>query len=73
MNRSFHGVGQVLQSRGLFSSIYTDRGSHYWYTPKAGGRVDKRRPTQFGRAMRHLGIEMIAATPAEIDTATVRM
>jgi len=39
--------------------LYTDRGSHYWRTPKAGGKVDKERLTQFGRAMRELGIEMI--------------
>ena len=36
-------------------------GSHYWHTPKAGGKVDKGKPTQFGRAMGALGIEMIAA------------
>ena len=36
------------------------RGSHYWHTPKAGGKVDKDKPTQFGRAMGDLGIEMIA-------------
>jgi hypothetical protein len=47
--------------RGLFCSFYSDRGSHYWHTPKAGGKVDKSSLTQFGRAMRQLGIEMIAA------------
>ena len=47
--------------QGLFDSLYTDRGSHYWHTPKAGGKVDKDNPTQFGRAMAELGIEMIAA------------
>lgn len=49
------------RAHGLFSALYTDRGSHYWFTPKAGGKVDKRSPTQFGRAMQQLGIEMIAA------------
>ena len=58
---SFQGIQEVIESRGLFSSFYTDRGSHYWYTPEAGGKVDKNNPTQFGRAMRQLGIEMIAA------------
>lgn len=58
---SFAGVAAVIRSRGLFSALYTDRGSHYWFTPKAGGKVDKRTPTQFGRALQRLGIEMIAA------------
>jgi transposase len=58
---SFHGVREVILQRGLFSSLYTDRGSHYWYTPETGGKVSKGQLTQFGRAMKHLGIEMIAA------------
>lgn len=62
---SFRGVKEVIEKRGLFSSFYTDRGSHYWHTPEAGGKVDKNNLTQFGRAMRHLGIEMIAAYSPE--------
>lgn len=62
---SFQGVKEVIETHGLFSSFYSDRGSHYWYTPKAGGKVDKTRPTQFGRAMNQLGIEMIAAYSPE--------
>jgi transposase len=58
---SFRGVGEVLKKRGLFSSFYSDRGSHYWHTPEAGGKVDKTNPTQFGRALGQLGIQMIAA------------
>ena len=58
---SFRGIRDVIEAKGVFSSLYTDRGSHYWYTPEAGGKVDKTNPTQFGKAMRHLGIEMIAA------------
>lgn len=58
---SFQGARDVIETCGLFSSLYTDRGSHYWYTPEAGGKVDKVRVTQFGRAMRQLGIEMIPA------------
>jgi len=57
---SFRGVRETVEARGLFDSLYTDRGSHYWHTPKAGGKVDKGNPTQFGRAMAELGIEMIA-------------
>jgi len=62
---SYRGVRDVIEARGLFSSFYSDRGSHYWHTPEAGGKVDKDNPTQFGRALRHLGIEMIAAYSPE--------
>lgn len=58
---SFQGVQDVIVTRGLFSSFYSDRGSHYWNTPQAGGKVDQQNPTQFGRALQQLGIEMIAA------------
>lgn len=62
---SLRGVQDVIAARGLFSSFYSDRGSHYWHTPEAGGKVDKENPTQFGRAMKHLGIDMIAAYSPE--------
>jgi len=62
---SLRGVREVIEARGLFSSFYSDRGSHYWLTPEAGGKVDKDNPTQFGRAMKHLGIDMIAAYSPE--------
>ena len=62
---SFQGVHDVIAAHGLFCSFYSDRGSHYWHTPEAGGKVDKDNPTQFGRALRHLGIEMIAAYSPE--------
>lgn len=62
---SLQGVRDVLERHGLFCSLYTDRGSHYWYTPEAGGKVDKANPTQFGRAMAQLGIEMIPAYSPE--------
>lgn len=62
---SFQGVRDVIIKRGLFSALYTDRGSHYWFTPEAGGKVSKTQPTQFGRAMQRLGIDMIAAYSPE--------
>ena len=62
---SFQGVMETIAKRGLFSSFYSDRGSHYWHTPEAGGKVDKINLTQFGRAMSHLGISMIAAYSPE--------
>lgn len=62
---SFRGVRDVIVQRGLFCSLYTDRGSHYWFTPKEGGKVSETRLTQFGRAMQQLGIQMIAAYSPE--------
>ena len=58
---SLQGVDDVIRAHGLFSSFYSDRGSHYWHTPEADGKVDKTNPTQFGRALKQLGIDMIAA------------
>ena len=62
---SLRGVTEVIEQRGLFSTFYSDRGSHYWTTPEAGGKVDKKNLTQFGRALKQLGIEMIAAYSPE--------
>lgn len=62
---SFQGVMETITKRGLFSSFYSDRGSHYWHTPEAGGKVDRNNLTQFGRAMAHLGICTIAAYSPE--------
>jgi hypothetical protein len=58
---SLHGIGQTIAAKGLFCSLYTDRGSHYFHTPEAGGKVDRSNPTQVGRALAQLGIEHIAA------------
>jgi hypothetical protein len=62
---SFRGVRDVIIKKGLFSSLYTDRGSHYWFTPKEGGKVSKTQLTQFGHAMKSMGIQMIAAYSPE--------
>ena len=62
---SFQGIGEVIRAKGLFSSLYTDRGTHYWHTSEAGGKVDKNNPTQFGRAMAQLNIGMIPAYSPE--------
>ncbi|MGQ0751882.1 MAG: ISNCY family transposase [Betaproteobacteria bacterium] len=58
---SFRAVREVIETKGLFASLYVDRGSHYFLTPKAGGKVDPSHRTQFHRAMDQLGIELIAA------------
>ena len=69
---SFQGVYDVIAQRGLFSTLYTDRGSHYWNTPKAGGKVDKENLTQFGSAMKRLGIQMIEAYSPEARRCSER-
>ncbi|MBV9035777.1 MAG: ISNCY family transposase [Acidobacteriaceae bacterium] len=52
---------EVIESKGLFCALYSDRGSHFFLTPKAGEPVDKQRLTQVGRAMKELSIQMIPA------------
>jgi transposase len=51
----------VIKREGLFCTLYSDRGAHFWYTPKSGGKVDRERPTQVGRALKELGVQMIPA------------
>jgi transposase len=70
---SFRGVRATIEAHGLFCSFYSDRGSHYWHTPVAGGKVDKVNLTQFGRALQHLGITMIAAYSPEARGRSERM
>lgn len=52
---------EVIESKGLFCSLYSDRAGHFFVTPKRGERVDVGRPTQVGRALQELGIKMIPA------------
>jgi transposase len=70
---SFQGVQDVILKKGLFSTLYTDRGSHYWFTPEEGGKVSKTQLTQFGRAMQQLGIMMIPAYSPEARGRSERM
>jgi transposase InsO family protein len=51
---------EVVERYGIPAQLYTDRGSVYWQTKKAGGLVDKEHPTHFGEVMEKLGVEMIA-------------
>jgi len=64
---------EVFAARGLPSSLYTDRGSHYFLTPKAGEAVDKEQLTQVGRALAHLGIEHIPAYSPQARGRSERM
>jgi transposase len=58
---TFQALLEVFKMQGLPLSLHTDRGSHYFYTPEADGKVDRTRLTQVGRALAHLGVEHIAA------------
>ena len=70
---SFWGLLETFAEKGLPASLYTDRGSHYFHTPKAGEAVDKSRPTQVGRALQRLGIEHIPAYSPEARGRSERM
>jgi transposase len=52
---------EVIERKGLFCALYSDRGSHFWLTPKVGGKVDYHRRTQVGRVLQELGVQMIPA------------
>jgi transposase len=62
---SFRALHEVFAEKGLACSLYTDRGSHYFTTAKAGETVDRSAPTQVGRALAQLGVEHIAAYSPE--------
>jgi transposase len=70
---SFRGVAETIDKHGLFCSFYSDRGSHYWTTKEAGGKVDKVNLTQFGRALKQLKIEQIAAYSPQARGRSERM
>jgi hypothetical protein len=55
------GLKEVIERKGVFCALYSDRGSHFWLTPKAGGKIDPHRRTQVGRALGELGVQMIPA------------
>jgi len=57
----FQRLREVVADHGLFCSLYSNRSSHYFFTPEAGGKVSKTVLTQVGRALSQLGIEHIAA------------
>jgi len=70
---TFCGLREVFAAQGLPCALYTDRGSHYFYTDKAGEAVDKDRLTQVGRALDRLGVEHIAAYSPEARGRSERM
>jgi winged helix-turn helix protein len=70
---TFRGLLEVFTEHGLCCSLYSDRGSHYFYTPNAGEGVDKEHLTQVGRALERLGIEHIPAYSPEARGRSERM
>jgi len=70
---SLRGIRETIETKGLFCSFYTDRGSHYFTTPEAGGKVDKANPTEVGRALKQLGINHIAAYSPQARGRSERM
>ncbi len=54
-------IRQVIEEQGMFCSLYSDRASHFFLTPKAGEAVNHDRLTQVGRALKEMGIQMIPA------------
>src|SRR5438105_6082524 len=59
------GLQEVIEHKGVFCALYSDRCSHFWLTPKVGGKVDYHRRTQAGRALHELGVQMIPAYSPE--------
>jgi len=59
------GLKEVIERKGVFCALYSDRGSHFWLTRKVGGKVDYHRRTQVGRALHELGVQMIPAYSPE--------
>src|SRR2546427_4251575 len=55
------GLREVIERKGVFGGLYSERASHFWLTPKVGGKVDYHRRTQVGRALHELGVQMIPA------------
>ncbi len=70
---TFRGLIETFAAHGLPCALYTDRGSHYFHTPEAGGPVDKINNTQVGRALAHLGVEHIPAYSPEARGRSERL
>lgn len=70
---TFRALLEVITRHGLPLSLYTDRGSHYFHTPEAGGKVDREQPTQVGRALGQLSVEHIAAYSPQARGRSERM
>ena len=70
---TYTALAEVIEAKGLFCTLYADRAGHYWHTPEAAGKVDRDNPTQVGRALIQLGIELIPAYSPEARGRSERM
>lgn len=70
---SLQGVKETILKKGVFCTFYTDRGSHYAYTPETGAKVDKGHLTQVGMALKHLNIRHIHAYSPQARGRSERM
>lgn len=66
-------IREVVDSRGTFASLYTDRASHFVHTPEAGGKPDRTKRTQLEQILDELGIELIVAYSPEARGRGERM
>jgi transposase len=69
---TFRALKEVFSEPGLPMSLYTDRGSHYFRTTKAG-EIDRGCPTQVGRALEQLGVDHIGAFSPQARGRSERM
>ena len=69
---TFRARKEVFGAHGLPMSLYTDRGSHYFFSPEAGA-IDRKQPTQVGRALAQLGVEHIGAYSPQARGRSERM
>jgi transposase len=67
------GIFHVVQAHGTFASLYTDRASHFVYTPKAGKKPDRSKKTHLEQVLDALGIELICAYSPEARGRSERM
>ena len=70
---TFRALKEVFGAHGLPMSLYTDRGTHYFYTPEKGGEIDRGHLTQVGRALEQLGVEHIGAYSPQARGRSERM
>ncbi len=69
----FQGLTEVIETHGPLCSLYADRGSRYWHTSEAGGKVDKDNLTRVGRALQQLRTEPIPSYPPQARGGSERM
>jgi len=64
---------ELVEDRGTFARLYTDRASHFVYTPVAGQAPDRTHKSQVERVLDELGIELVAARTPQARGRSERM